>query len=319
MRLDRRKSKKYKKAYELKYKKGIALKLTAGIIIIMGFVFTPYPTIDHSNIINEKSAIDYTFPKTGKPLSNEFTNYSSNEYSSVASSDYQSPNSEKETVDTPDAVDQDIPEVYLQDVVEKIGLVALSYDDGPHRTITPGILQILNENEVYATFFVLGNKIKKHDDIIYQIHSEGHEIGNHGYDHTSFDKLSLSQIQKQIVTTSDYIFNIIGERPSLVRPPYGTLNRGYTHQIDNPIILWSIDSDDWRDFSIESITEHVLSNLEDGSIILFHDTHQKTLEISKLIIPQIKKLGYDIVPVGRLFELNEVALENGKVYRKIKK
>lgn len=203
--------------------------------------------------------------------------------------------------------------------INKIGVVAFTFDDGPNKKITPLILKILKENEAHATFFVLGNKVKNNSDIIKQIVLDGHEIGIHGYNHTSFFKLSSKQIENQIKTTSKYIYEITNINPTLVRPPYRDITIKIAQEIDYPIILWSIDTNDWKNIKKEKIIEHVLSNIKDGSIILFHDEHKKTVEVNEILIPKIKEMGYDIVTVSKLFELNNIALKKGKIYGTIKK
>ncbi len=205
------------------------------------------------------------------------------------------------------------------DIIPYRGTIALTYDDGPHSQLTPALLEILRDNGVKATFFVLGLRIKANSNVIKQMHVEGHEIGIHGYSHTSFFDLSITQLKNEIQTTSDYIYGITDLRPTLVRPPYGHISINIAHNIDKPIINWSIDSNDWRRISNEKVINDVLTNLSDGRIILFHDVYQRTIEVNKILIPKIKELGYDIVTVSELFELEGISLENGRIYSRTKK
>lgn len=194
--------------------------------------------------------------------------------------------------------------------------VALTFDDGPSKIITPQILEVLKENNCHATFFVLGNSVKNNSDIIKNIYDNGNEIGNHGLNHTAFNKLSTKELQNQINTTNNYIYDIINEYPIFVRPPYGTINDTIKSEINQPFIMWSIDSNDWRNLSKETIINNVLSELKDGNIILFHDTKQKTLEIIKILIPKIKEQGYAITSIKELFKQKNISCENNKSYYK---
>lgn len=197
-------------------------------------------------------------------------------------------------------------------------LIALSYDDGPAKSSTLKILEILKDNEATATFFILGNRVKKHADIITKIRDDGHEIGNHGYDHTSLTKLSNTSIEKQIKDTSDAIFDVIGEYPLLFRPPYGNYNKNMKNIIDYPLILWSIDSNDWSSISDQKVIDNIMSELDDGKIILMHDIHKRTVDVSQTVLPQIRAKGYRIVSISELFEEKDIELENGHVYTKAK-
>jgi peptidoglycan/xylan/chitin deacetylase (PgdA/CDA1 family) len=198
-------------------------------------------------------------------------------------------------------------------------MVALSYDDGPSKTLTPELLEILKDNDCTATFFVLGCNVKQYSDIIYEVYSAGNEIGNHSYDHSRFTKLSEEDALKQIERTNKAIYEVTNEYPTFFRPPYGAYNNEMKEYIEQPLVTWSIDSNDWRKISDEQVINNIIPELEDGKIILMHDVHRRTIEISKIIIPKIKEMGYDIVSISELCEAKNVEPENGHVYSKIKK
>lgn len=198
-------------------------------------------------------------------------------------------------------------------------LIGLSYDDGPAKSSTLEILKTLKDNEATATFFILGNRVKKYADIITKIHDDGHEIGNHGYNHSSLTKLSNENIKKQIKDTSDAIFDVISEYPLLFRPPYGAYNKNVEDIVDYPFILWSIDSNDWCSITDQEVIDNIMSGLDDGKIILMHDIHKRTVNVSQTILPQIKAKGYKIVSISELFEEKDIELEKGHVYTKTKK
>ncbi|MDD2203174.1 MAG: polysaccharide deacetylase family protein [Bacilli bacterium] len=198
-------------------------------------------------------------------------------------------------------------------------MVALSYDDGPSKTLTPELLEILKDNDCTATFFVLGNRVKQYSDIIYEVYSAGNEIGNHSFDHSNFANLSESEIKEQLNSTNEAIYEVTNEYPTFFRPPYGSTTEKVKEAADCPIALWSIDSNDWRKISDEDVINNVILSLEDGKIILMHDIHERTIEVSKILIPKIKELGYDIVSIKELYEAKGIELEDGSVYSKAKK
>lgn len=202
---------------------------------------------------------------------------------------------------------------------QNVKMVALSFDDGPSKTLTIELLQILKSNNATATFFIIGNKVNQYKDIILEIYNAGNEIGNHSYDHSNFTKLSKEQITEQYNKTNELIYQVTNEYPTLFRPPYGAINNKVKEHINSPVILWSIDSNDWRKMSDEEVINNVLSNLEDGKIILMHDIHKRTIEVCQILIPKIKDLGYEIVSIKELFEYKNMELENGVVYTKTKK
>jgi peptidoglycan/xylan/chitin deacetylase (PgdA/CDA1 family) len=203
---------------------------------------------------------------------------------------------------------------------EKKKVVALSYDDGPSKTITPQILQLLKDNDCHATFFVLGCNAKRCPGIVLDAYLDGNEIANHGYSHAQFSKLSKEGVNNELNKTAAIICYITNEAPTFVRTPYGENSKKVTSKIDHPIALWSIDSNDWRkNYSVNKVVNNIVSNLKDGSIILLHDTTNKTLQISKILIPKIKAAGYDIVSISDMFKQANIDLENGKVYYKMKR
>jgi peptidoglycan/xylan/chitin deacetylase (PgdA/CDA1 family) len=211
------------------------------------------------------------------------------------------------------------PSITVESEKEDKKMVALSFDDGPSKTLTPELLKILNDNNCTATFFVLGNKVQQYSDIIYEVYSAGNEIGNHSYDHSNFANLTNEEIKNQLSTTNEAVYEVTNEYPTFFRPPYGSTTEKVKEAVNCPLALWSIDSNDWRKISDEEVINNVISSLEDGKIILMHDIHKRTIEVCKILIPQIKELGYDIVSIKELYEAKNIELEDGCVYSKAKK
>ena len=200
------------------------------------------------------------------------------------------------------------------------GMIALTYDDGPCKGITKEILEILKENNCTATFFLIGEYSQNNPDIVSEIYESGNEIGNHSYDHKNFNTLSNDEIADQIERTRQIIYEIIGVSPALFRAPYGNLNNKVIKYIDEYIINWNIDSEDWKtSVSIEDVINvNVIPNLKNGSILLVHTNVPREVEISKIIIPMIKEMGYELGSISEVAEYENVQLEKGKTYYKIK-
>lgn len=184
--------------------------------------------------------------------------------------------------------------------------VALTFDDGPHKEFTPEILDILKRENICATFFVVGQNAENMPDMIDRLMDEGHEIGNHTYEHTFLKGLDKERQTREIDLCDDELFYHSEYCTHLLRPPGGLYDdnvidicaeRGYS------IVIWSIDTRDWTGASTQKIIDTVMDNLEDGSIILLHDFNRPgshTVEAVSQLIPEIKKLGYSFVTVSEL-------------------
>lgn len=197
--------------------------------------------------------------------------------------------------------------------------VALTFDDGPSK-YTDELVDLLNDYNVQATFFVLGYNCKNYPDALTKIIDSGHEIAIHGETHTSFTKLTLEQVNAEITNTTDYIESLGFTASPLVRPPYGSLNEELKQGIDYPFILWSIDTEDWKTKDKEQIKAEIIDNIEAGSIILMHDTsavHEVNMEVLREILPELTE-EYHFVTVSDLANYYDKNLESGKAYGKIK-
>lgn len=151
--------------------------------------------------------------------------------------------------------------------------VALTFDDGPDDTYTPGILDVLKRYDTPATFFLVGAMAERYPAVAKRIVEEGHEIGHHGFRHVDFSKLSDAEIREQLERTHLLFDQALNRRPLIFRPPYSALNPRAVETIGEAgykIILWSIDSLDWRGLSAEQILRNVVPELHPGAIILMH-------------------------------------------------
>ena len=192
-------------------------------------------------------------------------------------------------------------------------LVALTFDDGPNYN-TNKVIDILNKYHVPATFFVLGSKIKGNEYILKKMKSSGMEIGNHTYSHLLLTKYSEDEIREEIDSTSNLIFEVTGKRPKLLRPSYGSFNKKIRSVSEMPIIIWDIDTLDWKYHNSKRITSRVVNKVKDGDIILMHDIYSASANALDSIIPILMESGYSFVTVSDLFYYKGITLEKGKVY-----
>jgi len=184
-------------------------------------------------------------------------------------------------------------------IVDTDKMIALTFDDGPNYN-TNKVLDILNKYKIKATFFVLGRNIYGNEDIIKRIHSNGHEIGNHMYSHQISTRLSDTRIKEEVNMTDKLVYDITGKYPSLVRPSYGIYNNRIKRIIDRPIILWNIDTLDWKYHDSRRIASKVFNNIKSGNIVLMHDIYSATANSLEIIIPKLLSDGYEFVKVSEL-------------------
>ncbi|MDX1279104.1 polysaccharide deacetylase family protein [Oceanihabitans sediminis] len=188
--------------------------------------------------------------------------------------------------------------------------VAITFDDGPAKYTTQ-LLDILKKHEVKATFFVLGKSAKVQKNTLLRAYKEGHQIGNHSWDHKDLKRLSEEAVIQQINETNEVISNIIGEDVQVLRPPYGSLNDMVKAHANMPIILWNLDPLDWKDRKTDIVAERI-SEASINGIVLAHDIHPSTVAAMPQVISNLKAKGYHLVTIENLFAGKE--LEEGKVY-----
>ena len=203
--------------------------------------------------------------------------------------------------------------IYNQVIDKESKLISLTFDDGPNYN-TNKVLEILEEYNVPATFFVLGSKIKGNEYILNKIIESGSEIGNHTYNHKILTKLKEDKIKEEIDSTSNLIFEVTGIYPTLLRPSYGIVNNKIKEISNYPIIIWDIDTLDWKYHNSKKVAGRVLSKASDGDIILMHDVYSSTANALKVIVPELKNRGYTFVTVSELFYYKGIELKKGKVY-----
>lgn len=204
---------------------------------------------------------------------------------------------------------------FLSESIDKNGkFVALTYDDGPSN-YTSYLLDTLEEHNARATFFIIGNRADKFRDTIKRMDSLHMEISSHTFGHDVLTKLDEAGIKDTMNKTDEALIEIIGRGADLMRPVEGALNDSVQSFITKPIIRWNVDTMDWKLQDTQAIVDHVLENVTDGCIILMHDIYPTTIEASKILIPKLQEMGYQLVTVTELAQARNVELLPGEIYR----
>ena len=199
--------------------------------------------------------------------------------------------------------------------VPKDKAVALTFDDGPSRDNDGKIIETLQANGAHATFFVLGNRARVDGDIMQMITGAGCEIASHSWDHPQLSKIKWKKVKSQLKRTDDIVAKLLNEyQITLHRPPYSYISKTMRKKIDKPMILWSLDTLDWKTRNAKKIFNGVKKEVKDGDIILMHDIHPETAEALTKIVPWLSEQGYDMLTVSELMERKGKKLEAGKAY-----
>lgn len=196
-------------------------------------------------------------------------------------------------------------------------MVAITFDDGPHKVNTEQIVDILDKYGARGTFFELGQNVKLYPDITKYVYDHGNEVAIHSWDHpnlSSLSKTSIDAVRKQITDTSDIIYETIGVRPKLVRPPYGAYNSTVKSAFSESIILWNIDSLDWKSRDENQIVPLVMNSVQDGDIILLHDIHATTIPAVERIVKQLTEEDYQVITVSEMLEVKGYDMANTRVF-----
>ena len=189
---------------------------------------------------------------------------------------------------------------------EKIGKIALTFDDGPHPRYTPQIISILKEYDITATFFIIGVNAVLYPDALKEISECGYEIGNHTFSHQNLRNKAQSDIIRELSECESAVSQKNVTLSKIFRPPQGAYTQDaqeVANALGYDIILWSIDTEDWAHTPPSVIIEKVLSSLKDGDIILMHDYvsgKNTTCDALRTMIPAILERGYEFVTVSEL-------------------
>jgi peptidoglycan/xylan/chitin deacetylase (PgdA/CDA1 family) len=185
--------------------------------------------------------------------------------------------------------------------------IAMTFDDGPSATLTPKLLDLLAAHHIKATFFVIGENVAEHPEIVARAAREGHEIANHSWSHPNFGKMSDESVRRQLRQTDDAIKSATGKRPTLLRPPYGSITarekRWIHDEFGYDIILWDVDPYDWKRPGPAVVRNRILKETRPGSIVLSHDIHPGTIEAMPSTFDELEAKGFKFVAVSELIRM----------------
>lgn len=193
--------------------------------------------------------------------------------------------------------------------------VALTFDDGPSGRFTRELLDGLEQRGVKATFLLCGYRLKDYPREAKRIQQEGHEIGLHGYSHSSMADMGQEDLEREIADTLALLPD--GCRPVFLRPPGGKCSevvKDAARQADLAILSWSVDPKDWASHDAQVIEDAVVQTVRDGDVILLHDMSDSSVEAALSIIDELKAQGFSFVTVSELARLKGRTIEPGKVY-----
>ena len=182
----------------------------------------------------------------------------------------------------------------------EIRKVALSYDDGPDPVYTKQLLEVLEEADVKASFFLLGKEVEGQEELVKEMYAAGHVIGNHTYSHVDLSGLSTTDAMAELADANEAIRNCTGEYPQFFRPPFGRISETLNSRLPMMMVLWNVDPKDWNCQDTGEIVNHIVKNVQENDIILLHDGYGTTVEATRQIIPILREQGYTFVTVEEL-------------------
>jgi len=207
-------------------------------------------------------------------------------------------------------------------------IVAITFDDGPSGDVTTHILDTLQVVGGRATFFCIGQRAKHYEETLRRMVREGHEIASHSWSHERLTRLNNQRLEQDLAKTARALEEYSGMESKFLRPPYGATSERMLRCTDMPVILWSIDSEDWRycdqlckkrskeqrELDFQNVVNSVLDYVRDGDIILMHDLYTFTQDVADAIIFELHHQGWELVTVSELFAARGIELQPGKKY-----
>jgi peptidoglycan/xylan/chitin deacetylase (PgdA/CDA1 family) len=189
--------------------------------------------------------------------------------------------------------------------------IAITFDDGPHGTLTPKLLDMLAARKLKATFYVVGQCVAEFPDILKRAAREGHEIASHSWSHPNLGKMSDDGVREQLRKTDDIIKATVGVRPTNMRPPYGSITprqKSWIHdEFGYKVIIWDVDPFDWKRPGSAVVTSRIVNQTKPGSIILVHDIHAASVEAMPETLDQLVTKGFKFVTVSELLAMEKPA------------
>lgn len=207
----------------------------------------------------------------------------------------------------------DIPERYID---PERPMVALTFDDGPHKTNTLELIDIFDEYDQAATFYLVGNRIPGSEHLIVELANHGHEVASHSYSHPRLTELSGDSLHYQLTRVSELVSELSDGaiQVKTLRPPYGKSSQRIKAESPYPFILWNVDSLDWKTRNTEAILEEIRKEVSDGDVILMHELYKTSVEAVRILVPELIEQGYQLVTVEEMFTAKGIELKAGSTY-----
>lgn len=197
-------------------------------------------------------------------------------------------------------------------VPEKI--IALTFDDGPYTPVTTRILDALKPYDAHATFFVVGNRVNPYSESIIRAVNQNCEIANHTWNHTTLTRISGDAVAQQMNDCDNAVFNLAGVHTRVMRPVGGSYSGTVSANVGRPMIIWSVDTNDWKYRNAQHVIDEILNNARDGDIILMHDLYETTAEAVEYVVPKLIEKGFTLVTISELAEYKGIDLQAGEAY-----
>lgn len=211
---------------------------------------------------------------------------------------------------------------FAETTEEEPKLIALTFDDGPNTYTTPKVLDLLEQYNAHASFFLIGDKINDESAVVMKrAYDMGCEIDSHSKTHSDMSEMTAEEIKAEMDYVNEYVYSVIGEYPKFFRPPYLNTSQTMYDAIDLPFICGYSSGDSNSEKTAEERAETVLSYAKDGAIILMHDFYgnDQTVEALKIILPELQSQGYEFVTLTELFERNEETPNHELFYYEVTK
>ena len=196
-------------------------------------------------------------------------------------------------------------------------LIAFTFDDGPNNKTTLKLLEGLEKYDARVTFFVLGSRVNNNKESLVKAYETCNQIGNHTYNHFNLLKQNTTTITNEINTTNLEVYNIVGEYPTIIRPPYGNTNSNIKNIGNMPTILWNIDTLDWKYRNKDRISNEIIEKAHDGAIVLLHDIYSTSIEGALIAMEELKD-EYVFVTIEEMMLLKNIEIDKNKTYYNFK-
>ncbi len=196
-------------------------------------------------------------------------------------------------------------------------MIALTFDDGPYAPVGNRIMDVMNQYGGKCTFFMVGNRVPSYTAEVQRMVNEGFEVANHTQDHKYLNQLGADSIRAQVEACNNTIQAVTGVRPTLMRLPGGNKNSTVLANVNMPIILWNVDTKDWKNRNAQSVINAVMGKVKDGDIVLMHELYTSTAEAVEALVPALTAQGFQLVTVSELAYYKGLPLNPGQIYNSI--